>query len=145
MSYPKRCRKEREKKRENKPESLGRALQQQWPLVRMKLMSFLSSSTVHGPFFNPTLSQHGCLPISLLSLTHTLYIYFMQRYVRKQVPNIVRMLYFHDLSSYTTTYIQRVRDFKTMFVVCGPTFLLASSFISSFFFQPYNVFKCILS
>uniref|UniRef100_A0A2P2PC09 Uncharacterized protein n=1 Tax=Rhizophora mucronata TaxID=61149 RepID=A0A2P2PC09_RHIMU len=29
----------------------------------MKLMSFLSSSAVHGPFFNPTLSQHGCLPI----------------------------------------------------------------------------------
>ena len=29
-------------------------------------MSFLSSSAVHGPFFNPTLSQHGCLPI----LTH---------------------------------------------------------------------------
>ena len=27
-------------------------------------MSFLSSSEVHGPFFNPTLSQHGCLPIS---------------------------------------------------------------------------------
>lgn len=46
-----------------RPASLGTALQQHWPLVRMKLMSFLSSSAVHGPFFNPTLSQHGCLPI----------------------------------------------------------------------------------
>ena len=46
-----------------KPASLGTALQQHWPLVRMQLISFLSSSAVHGPFFNPTLSQHGCLPI----------------------------------------------------------------------------------
>jgi hypothetical protein len=29
----------------------------------MKLTSFWSSSAVHGPFFSPTLSQHGCLPI----------------------------------------------------------------------------------
>ena len=48
---------------ERRPASLGTALQQHWPLVRMKLMSFLSSSAVHGPFFNPTLSQQGCLPI----------------------------------------------------------------------------------
>jgi len=48
---------------ERGPASLGTALQQHWPLVRMKLMSFLSSSAVHGPFFNPTLSQQGCLPI----------------------------------------------------------------------------------
>lgn len=46
-----------------RPASLGTALQQHWPLARMKLMSFLSSSEVQGPFFNPTLSQHGCLPI----------------------------------------------------------------------------------
>ncbi|CAJ1965254.1 unnamed protein product, partial [Sphenostylis stenocarpa] len=43
---------------EKRPASLGTALQQHWPLVRIKLMSFLSSSAVHGPFFNPTLSQH---------------------------------------------------------------------------------------
>ena len=53
---------------ERRPASLGTALQQHWPLVSMKLMSFLSSSAVHGPFFNPTLSQHGCLPI-LVSLS----------------------------------------------------------------------------
>jgi hypothetical protein len=29
----------------------------------MKLISFLSSSAVHGPLFTPSLSQHGCLPI----------------------------------------------------------------------------------
>jgi len=49
--------------------SLGTARQQHWPLVRMKLMSFLSSSAVHGPFFTPSLSQHGCLPISDITST----------------------------------------------------------------------------
>lgn len=55
------------KSNERRPANLGTALQQHWPLVRMKLMSFLSSSAVHGPFFNPTLSQQGCLPIILFS------------------------------------------------------------------------------
>jgi hypothetical protein len=49
-----------------RPANLGTALQQHWPLVRMKFMSFLSSSAVHGPFFKPTLSQQGCLPILVL-------------------------------------------------------------------------------
>jgi hypothetical protein len=47
------------------PASLGTARQQHWPLPRMKLTSFWSSSAVHGPFFNPTLSQHGCRPIGV--------------------------------------------------------------------------------
>ena len=46
------------------PASLGTTRQQQWPWVRRKPTSFWSSSAVHGPFFMPTLSQHGCLPIS---------------------------------------------------------------------------------
>jgi hypothetical protein len=35
-------------------------------LLRRKVTSFWSSSAVHGPFFSPTLSQHGCLPIGEL-------------------------------------------------------------------------------
>lgn len=46
------------------PASLGTSLQQQWPWERRKETSFWSSSAVHGPFFRPTFSQHGCLPIS---------------------------------------------------------------------------------
>lgn len=47
-----------------RPASLGTALQQQWPQVRMKVTSFLSSSAVQGPFLTPSLSQQGCLPIT---------------------------------------------------------------------------------
>lgn len=45
------------------PASLGTALQQWIPLLRMKFISLWSSSIVHGPLFKPALSQQGCLPI----------------------------------------------------------------------------------
>ncbi|KAG5028764.1 hypothetical protein JHK87_012278 [Glycine soja] len=45
------------RKKEENIQQIWTALQQHWPLVRMELMSFLSSSAVHGLFFNPTLSQ----------------------------------------------------------------------------------------
>jgi hypothetical protein len=70
---------------EGRPASLGTALQQHWPLERMKLMSFLSSSAVHGPFFNPTLSQHGCLPIlTHPKLKHPIYCFFRRENGRQK-------------------------------------------------------------
>lgn len=76
-----------------RPASLGTALQQHWPLVRMKLMSFLSSSAVHGPFFSPTLSQHGCLPILIwsiekLSSLDTIYMYSENDQERKSFESL---------------------------------------------------------
>lgn len=59
---------------ECKPASFGTALQQHWALVSMKLMSFLSSSSVHGPFFSPIFSQQGCLPIFFLQNYFSLFV-----------------------------------------------------------------------
>lgn len=45
------------------PAFAGKARQLPWPCCSMKAKSFWSSSGVHGPFFKPTFSQHGDLPI----------------------------------------------------------------------------------
>lgn len=47
------------------PDSFGTSLQHCIPLLRIKFMSLLSSSIVHGPRLSPTFSQQGCLPMIL--------------------------------------------------------------------------------
>lgn len=45
------------------PAFVGKERQLPWPCSSMYDKSFWSSSGVHGPFFKPTFSQHGDLPI----------------------------------------------------------------------------------
>lgn len=60
------------------PAFLGKDLQDPSPFSWMYSVKILSSSAVHLPFFNPTFSQQGVLPIDMLLFltifgTHTHY------------------------------------------------------------------------
>lgn len=61
------------------------------------MTSFLSSSAVHGPFFTPSLSQQGCLPITrLASLGGGIIIAEAQQFFwRAQAPQLM----YHTLYS----------------------------------------------
>jgi len=55
---------------ESLPALAGTERQFPWPCFSTYARSLLSSSGVHGPFLNPTFSQHAILPIFI----HTLII-----------------------------------------------------------------------
>ena len=91
-------------------------------------MSFLSSSIVHGPFFNPTLSQHGCLPISLpLSLN----IYIPTLYIEiwsYMLPNILIICCISKTKEATQQPIYREWE-RCQNHVCGWTYISSRIFL----------------
>lgn len=99
------------------PASFGTSLQHWIPLLRMKFMSLLSSSIVHGPRLSPAFSQQGCLPIAWCCQKQnggSLYIQNQDSSTSCTVQTIQKIYIFHQHKSWLSMKKKQVHALYTI-------------------------------